>query len=67
MSRDDDVMLKGIKQILGKEEYDPPEVVKECNHVSDGYIYEVTPLYVTLRCEKCGIHYDIPNNNGIKV
>ena len=66
MSMDDDeVMLRGIKQLLGKEEYDPPEPIVEHEHVSDGYVYEVTPQFITLRCTKCGEHYDIPNNGTI--
>ena len=62
INEDDERMLHGIQQLLGKEDYDPPERLIVCNHVSDGYVYEITPLYKTLRCSKCGIHYDVPHD-----
>ncbi len=51
--------LTGIQQMLGKEEFTtPPEVYRECVHESDGFIYEDTPVFITLMCTKCGLHYD---------
>lgn len=52
------ILEKGIQQILGKEEYPPPEISTECEHTSDGFVYEDTPLYFTFMCSKCGLHYD---------
>ena len=59
-TEDDLKMVAGILQLLGKEEYDAPDILRKCNHVSDGYIYEDTPTFITLRCNKCGQHYDNP-------
>lgn len=56
---DDHILEKGIQQLLGKEEYDPPTRLLVCDHISDGFIYEETPVFTTLRCTKCGEHYDI--------
>lgn len=56
---DNEAMETGIKQLLGLEEYDAPEVWHECKHISDGFIYEQTPVFITLLCKRCGVHYDI--------
>ncbi len=57
-------MVTGIAQLLGKEEYPPGEVVKECtDHQTDGFIYddEPNPIETTLCCKNCGIHYTVPS------
>ena len=59
---DYDILYSGINKILGKEEYDKPEIVKECiDHQSDGFIYddEPNPIETTLRCKICGEHYTV--------
>lgn len=53
------ILDKGIQQILGKEEYPEPELIKQCNHISDGFVYEETPFFYTTMCTKCREHYDI--------
>ena len=54
-----EVMLEGISQILGKSPL-PKGVVAapSCNHESDGFIYDDTPVYVLLTCTKCGEQYE---------
>jgi hypothetical protein len=61
---ENDTLLKGIKQILGIEDYPEPEKVGEfCNHESDSYIYNndvPESLVYLLQCKWCGIQYEIP-------
>ena len=63
---DNDIMLHGIKQLLGKEDYPSGVLAVKCSHTSDGFIYEQTPMWTTLRCSTCGEHYDV-NNNGAEI
>ncbi len=60
---DNEIFSKGIKQLLGQENYDPAEVIKECKHQSDGLIYddELNPIETTLCCKLCGLHYTVPS------
>jgi len=62
MSKEEDdkkLMEDGVKKLLGKEEYDTVEPLPMCEHEDDGYIYGATNTYVTLRCKKCGVYYDV--------
>lgn len=66
VERDYELMGKGISALLGKAEYDPPEIApQQCVHVSDGFIYDDTPVFVTLQCTKCGIQYDMSKITGL--
>lgn len=68
VDKDHELLEKGISQLLGKEQYDKPEVVPEpCKHVSDGFVYDDTPIYMTLQCIKCGIQYDVSKLTGLVV
>ncbi len=67
LDEDNDLMKHGISQLLGKEEYDAPTRSVICEHVSDGFIYEETPTFITRRCTKCGLHYDENLRYGYKV
>ncbi len=54
-------MLEGISQILGKSPLPKPEVSGQpCDHDSDGFIYDETPMYVLLTCSRCGEQYEKP-------
>ena len=65
---DYELMDKGIGALLKTGEYDPPEVMPaKCNHVSDGFIYDDTPIFVTLQCTKCGIQYDMSKITGLEL
>ena len=58
-------MEKGIDALLGKAEYDAPELAGEpCKHVSDGFIYDDNAVFVTLGCVKCHIQYSISKITG---
>lgn len=58
-------MEHGAKALLKKEEYDPADKAPPpCAHVSDGFIYDDTPVYVTLQCVKCMIQYDMLKATG---
>lgn len=59
-------MSEGIQQLLGKKPYDPPERVRSCTHRSDGFVYEQTSMWTTLRCTTCGELYDV-NDYGTQV
>ena len=50
-----------MHKMLNKE-YAEPEIVKECVHSSDGLTYQDSDVtaYVTYRCQKCGMFYDVP-------
>lgn len=65
VDKDNEVMEHGIKKLLGKEEYDAAEVLKVCNHISDGFVYDDTPVFVTLQCARCGIQYDMLKVTGM--
>jgi len=65
VDREYELLEKGIDALLGKTEYDPGEVAKPpCKHISDGFIYDDTPVFVTLQCVKCGIQYDVLKATG---
>lgn len=59
VKEDYEELLSGSRKILGIEEYDPGVKYVRCYHKSDGFIYEETPHWTTLRCITCGIHYDV--------
>jgi hypothetical protein len=59
------VMEHGIKALLGKEEYDPAEKIKVCTHISDGFVYDDTPVFTTLQCARCGLQYDVLKATGM--
>lgn len=65
VDRDYEILEKGIKQLLGKEEYPAAEKASEpCMHTSDGFVYEETPLTLLFQCSKCSIQYDVWKANG---
>lgn len=66
MDSDNESMVQGIRQLLGKEAYpDPTPVPEKCEHETDGYIYNREAYdsgyaaYIILRCEKCGEYYNV--------
>jgi hypothetical protein len=60
--RDDEAMLHGIAKILGKEEYEERVAPAPCIHEDDGHIYGETDKRRVLRCEKCGVYYEVTKN-----
>jgi len=64
VTNDYEQFRSGIDKLLGKEEYDKPEIINECTeHQSDGHIYddEPNPIETILRCKVCGQHYTVPS------
>jgi hypothetical protein len=65
VDKDYELMEKGIGALLGTLEYDAPEPVGEpCKHVSDGFVYDDNPVFVTLGCVKCHIQYNLSKLTG---
>lgn len=65
VDKDNEIMEHGIKKLLGKEKYDPAEILKVCIHISDGFVYDDTPVFTTLQCARCGIQYDVLKATGM--
>ena len=70
VDREYEILTKGIRQLLGKEEYLPSERAREaCVHVSDGFIYNRDAPNVDvislLQCARCGVQYEILNETGV--
>ena len=58
-------MEHGINALLKKEEYAPAEKAPvPCKHISDGFVYDDTPIFITLQCVKCSIQYDVLKSTG---
>ena len=38
VDKDNEIMEQGIQKLLGKEKYDPAEIIKICVHISDGFV-----------------------------
>jgi hypothetical protein len=51
-------MEEGIAQILGLKPFLNTAPTEKCEHEDDGHVYGETKNKVTLRCEKCGVHYE---------
>jgi len=55
---DNKLMENGVLQILKYKPFNNYPITEICNHEEDGYIYDETSRKITLRCIKCGIHYE---------
>lgn len=65
VDKDNEVLERGIKQLLGKEAYDAAEKLKVCVHISDGFVYDDTPVFATLQCARCSLQYDVLKVTGM--
>ncbi len=54
---------KSMHEILHKE-FVATKKPKDCAHENDGHTYqdEDVVTYITYRCRKCGMFYDVPIN-----
>ena len=60
-----EIMEHGIKALLKQEDYDPAtRAPAPCAHISDGFVYDDTPIFTTLQCVKCSIQYDVLKATG---
>ncbi len=66
VDRDYELMEDGVKALLGKKEYPPAEKMPPpCVHISDGFVYDDTAVFVTLQCVKCNLQYDVLKATGM--
>lgn len=63
-----EIMEHGIKALLKQESYGEPELAGEpCKHISDGFVYEDNPIFVTMQCVKCRVQYDVSKLTGMLI
>lgn len=74
MADDQESLVAGLKGILGdKTAYPDPEPYTEpCKvHTPDHHIYDNPddphPVFMTMRCTRCGQHYTISRNSGEQI
>lgn len=58
------ILNKGIKQLLGKEDYPPGDRYNgPCKHISDGFVYNKDApnahIIAIYQCAKCSVQYEV--------